>query len=181
MVHILQNDPAVPAGNIVEFLPVPPRICRLYRGEPLPEPGDVSSLIVLGGSMGANDDRSHPFLTALKLYIRHIVTAGIPFLGICLGGQLLAEATGGRAVSGRWEELGTLPVMLTPAGREDRLFRGIPEKFVSFHWHHDSFDLPADGVLLATSEGCPHHAFRVGERAWGLQFHPEVTEGIVRD
>lgn len=181
MPHIIQNDPAVPPGAILEILEAAPPVHHLYRGDPLPEPEDVSALIVLGGSMGANDDDSHPFLAGLKSFIVRAVEGGIPFLGICLGGQLLAEVTGGRVVSGRWEEVGTLPVALSPQGLEDRLFRGVAEDFVSFHWHHDSFDLPDEGVLLASSAACPHHAFRVGACAWGLQFHPEVTEGIIRD
>lgn len=181
MLHIIQNDPTVPPGNILEILAVPPPVHHPYRGDRLPELREVSSLIVLGGSMGANDDDIHPFLTDVKSYIGRAVAAGIPYLGICLGGQLLAAVTGGRVVSGRWEERGTLPVALTCEGQKDRLFRGIPGEFESFHWHHDSFDLPDGGVLLASSADCPHHAFRVGECAWGLQFHPEVTEEIIRD
>jgi GMP synthase-like glutamine amidotransferase len=84
-------------------------------------------------------------------------------------------------VPNRWEELGTLPVTLTPEGQADRLFSGIPPQFHSFQWHHDSFDLPADAVLLATSPACPHQAFRAGSCAWGLQFHPEVTAEIISD
>ncbi len=181
MLHILQNDPRVPPGNIMENLAIQPPVHHLYRGDCLPGLGDVSALIVLGGAMGALDDEHHPFLQELKTFIGRVVNAGIPFLGICLGGQLLAAATGARVVSRRWEELGTLPVTLTGEGRRDRLFRGIPDTFSTFQWHHDSFDIPSSGVLLASSAACPHQAVRVGESAWGLQFHPEVTEEIVSD
>lgn len=131
--------------------------------------------------MGANDERKHPFLQEVKQLIRQIVPAGIPYLGICLGGQLLAAALGAKVFYGRWEELGILPVRLTTEGKADRLFRGIDEQFSTFQWHKDSFDIPAGGVLLATSEACHHQTFRVGESAWGLQFHPEVTDPIIRD
>jgi len=181
MLHILQNDPDVPPGNILENLHLQPPVHHLYRGDPLPELRDLSALIVLGGVMGANDDDRHPFLSGLKTLIGHVVEAVIPFLGICLGGQLLAAAMGGRVASGRWEELGSQRVTLTDEGRRDRLFRGIPDEFASFQWHHDSFDLPPGGILLASSADCPHQAFRIGESAWGLQFHPEVTEQIIRD
>jgi GMP synthase-like glutamine amidotransferase len=181
MLHIIQNDPQVPPGNIMENLTSKPPVHHLYRGDPLPEMRDVSALIVLGGAMGANDDDRHPFLPGLRSFIGRMVDAGIPFLGICLGGQLLTAATGGRVVSGRWEELGTLPVTLTHEGRRDRLFRGIPDSFGTFQWHHDSFDPPPGGILLASSAACPNQAFRMGESAWGLQFHPEVTEEIIRD
>jgi GMP synthase-like glutamine amidotransferase len=181
MLHIIQNDPDVPSGNILENLAVLPPVHHPYRGDRLPELRDLSALIVLGGAMGANDDDRHPFLSGLKTFITQVVAAGIPFLGICLGGQLLAAALGGRVVSGRWEELGSQRLTLTEEGRRDRLFRGIPDEFASFQWHHDSFDLPPGGVLLASSAACPHQAFRIGESAWGLQFHPEVTEEIIRD
>jgi GMP synthase-like glutamine amidotransferase len=181
MLHIIQNDPEVPPGNIVEHLTIPFVVHHPYRDGSLPDPEQISALIVMGGAMGANDDERHPFLSDLKNLIRSVVAAGIPYLGVCLGGQLLAAALGARVVSNRWAELGTLDVSLTKEGKEDRLFIGLPERIGTFQWHHDSFDIPAGGELLATSAACPHQAFRVGDYAWGLQFHPEVTESIIRD
>ncbi len=181
MLHIIQNDPEVPPGNILDGLTIPYIVNNPYRGELLPEKDQISALIVMGGAMGANDDSRHPFLGDLKNLIRAVVATGIPYLGICLGAQLLAAVLGAQVVSNRWEELGVLNVALTEEGKTDRLFRGISETFSTFQWHHDSFDIPAGGVLLASSDVCPHQAFRVGESAWGLQFHPEVTEEIIRD
>ena len=184
MLHIIQNDSEVPPGNIAENLNAAGIMYFLhhpYSGDPLPEVRDVSALIVLGGAMGANDDLRHPFLYDLKIFIRQVVSDGIPYLGICLGGQLLAAALGARVVSGRWEELGSLPVALTTEGRGDVLFAGLSTEFGTFQWHHDSFDIPAGGLLLASSPVCPHQAFRIGASAWGTQFHPEVTEQIIRD
>jgi len=181
MLHIIQNDPEVPPGNIVDLLTIPYVIHHPYRDGCLPEPGQIPAMIVMGGAMGANDDQRHPFLSDLKNLIRSVVAARIPYLGVCLGGQLLASALGARVVPNRWEELGTLNVSLTQEGKEDRLFIGLPECIGTFQWHHDSFDIPDDGVVLATSAVCPHQAFRVGASAWGLQFHPEVTETIIRD
>jgi GMP synthase-like glutamine amidotransferase len=74
-----------------------------------------------------------------------------------------------------------MPVMLTGEGRKDLLFSEMPAEIASFQWHHDSFDIPAGGVLLASSPACRHQAFRVRDAAWGIQFHPEVTEQIIRD
>jgi len=181
MLHIIQNDPEVPPGNIIDSLHIPYIVHHPYRDGFLPEPCDISSLIVLGGAMRANDDLPYPFLSNLKTLILRIVEAEIPYLGVCLGGQLLAAALGAKVVSHRWEELGMLPLSLTEAGKTDPLFGGIPAQFHTFQWHHDSFDIPDGGVLLAGSEACPHQAFRVGDCAWGLQFHPEVTESIIRD
>jgi GMP synthase-like glutamine amidotransferase len=184
MLHIIQNDPEVPPGNITDNLDamgIMYAVHHPYSGESLPELRDVSALIVMGGAMGANDDLKHPFLYDLKIFIRQVVSAGTPYLGVCLGGQLLAAALGARVVSGRWEELGNLPVSLTAEGRHDTLFTGFPEEFETFQWHHDSFDIPDGGVLLGLSTACCHQAFRVGSAAWGIQFHPEVTEQIIRN
>lgn len=184
MIHIIQNDPHVPPGNISDNLETRGLIHAIhhpYLGDPLPELRDITALIVMGGAMGANDDASHPFLTELKLFINSAVRHGLPFLGICLGGQLLAAALGARVASNRWEELGTLDVTLTDAGKDDPLFNGIDASFTTFQWHHDSFDLPDNAILLASSAACPHQAFRIGTHAWGTQFHPEVTEAIIRN
>lgn len=131
--------------------------------------------------MGANDEENHPFLHDVKMCIGDVVAREIPCLGICLGGQLLAAVMGGQVASDRWGEVGSIPVLLTAEGKDDLLFQGLPDEFTAFQWHNDSFDIPAGGVLLARSAGCPHQAFRTGSRAWGLQFHPEVTERIIRD
>jgi GMP synthase-like glutamine amidotransferase len=181
LLHIIQNDPEVPAGNIIDHLTIPYVVHHPYLDGCLPEPEHVAALIVMGGAMGANDDQRHPFLGDLKNLIRTVVAARTPYLGICLGGQLLASALGAKVVSNRWEELGTLDVALMQEGKADRLFGGIASRFSTFQWHHDSFDLPEGAVLLASSTACPHQAFRVGDSAWGLQFHPEVTEAIIRD
>ena len=184
MLHIIQNDPEVPPGNLIDCIDACGVIYVVhhpYDADPLPELRDISALIVLGGAMGANDDKRHPFLYDLKILIRQVATHGIPYLGICLGGQLLAAALGARVASHRWEELGTLPVTLNVAGQGDVLFEGVSEVFETFQWHHDSFDIPAEAVLLASSAVCPHQAFRFGNCAWGTQFHPEVTERIIRD
>ena len=181
MLYITQNGPEVPPGNITDDLSLLYKIIHPYRGDQLPDIDDISALIVLGGAMGANDEHRYPFLSDLKILIRRCVESGIPYLGVCLGGQMLAAALGAKVVSQRWEELGTLPVKLTEDGKKDPLFRDFSEEFITFQWHHDSFDIPTGGVLLASSAACPHQAFRIGCSAWGVQFHPEVTEQIIRD
>ena len=180
MLHIIQNDPDVPPGSITDHLPIPYIVHHPYRDGLFPQLKNISAFIILGGAMGANDERKHPFLTDLKQLIRQVVEAGIPYLGVCLGGQLLAAALGAEVVASRWEEIGNFSSSLTDEGRSDLLFQGISPEFPTFQWHHDSFDIPAGGVLLASSDACPHQAFRVGDYAWGVQFHPEVTEAIIR-
>jgi GMP synthase-like glutamine amidotransferase len=181
VLHIIQNDPEVPPGNLLDHITLPYSVHHPYRDGKLPAVEQITALIVMGGAMGANDDARYPFLTDVKELIRSVVAARIPYLGVCLGGQLLAAALGAKVVSHRWEELGTLKVSLSQEGKHDPLFTGIAEEFTTFQWHHDSFDIPEGAALLASSPVCPHQAFRMGENAWGVQFHPEVTESIIRD
>ncbi len=102
-------------------------------------------------------------------------------LGICLGAQLLALAAGGEVFAGTaGKEIGWHPISLGEEATSDLLFRGLETSFEVLHWHGDTFSLPDDGVLLASSERYKSQAFRAGARAWGLQFHLEVDERAVR-
>lgn len=182
MLLIVQNDPEVPAGAYADYLVemgVPFRQARPFAGEELPPAGEVAAAVVLGGAMGVHDTAAHPFLASVKGFIGEAVAAGLPYLGICLGGQLLADVLGAPVTPGANGEKGNLTVSLTPEGERDPLFAGISSSFVTFQWHNDTFAIPAGGALLASSPACPHQAFRVKDRAWGVQFHPEVTREIV--
>jgi GMP synthase-like glutamine amidotransferase len=181
MVYIIQNDTRVPAGIYGRYLQdkaIPHRTVHLYAGEPLPAPAETSALIVLGGYMGVHDEADYPFLPSLKRFMRDAAEADTPLLGICLGGQLLADVLGGEVRSGRRGEKGLKEIRLTPAGQSDPLFAGLPPAFATFAWHNDSFDVPAGAVHLAASEACPGQAFRY-RNAWGVQFHPEVDRDLV--
>lgn len=183
MLLIIQNDPEVPPGNFndtIGELQVPCRIVHPYKSEALPPVGDIAAAIVLGGAMGVHDTAKHPFLIGVKAFIQSCVQTETPFLGVCLGGQLLADVLGGRVdANSPYGEKGSLPVSLTAAGEEDPLFAGIPRDFISFQWHNDSFEIPAGGTHLAFSAASPGQAFRFGPCAWGTQFHPEVDRPIV--
>ncbi len=183
MLLIIQNDPEVPPGNFADTiteLRVPYRIVHPYDGEVLPQVTEINAAIVLGGAMGVHDTTKHPFLVGVKAFICSCLETETPFLGICLGGQLLADVAGGQVVSGSpCGEKGTLPVTLTSAGENDPLFAGIAREFISFQWHNDSFNVPAGATHLAYSVPCPGQAFRLGRSAWGTQFHPEVDRAIV--
>ena len=180
---VIQNDPEVSLGSFAEFLAdaaVSYKTLHPYRGENLPPIDEFAAVIVLGGGMSVHDTDRYPFLLEIKKLIRSCVTLGVPFLGICLGGQLLADVLGGKVTTGSpFGEKGTLAVCLDPKGEIDPLFSGIPREFVSFQWHNDSFEIPEGADLLARSDGCPNQAFRYGESAWGVQFHPEADRAIV--
>ncbi len=182
MLFIVQNDPDVPLGAFEGYLcrmGVESRVLSPYAGEALPPLGEASAVIVLGGAMGVHDTDRYPFLAGVKGFIRECAAKGTPFLGVCLGGQLLADALGGRVTAGACGEKGAMTVRLSPEGAQDPLFAGMPEEFVTFQWHNDCFALPEGAVLLASSPACPGQAFRCGGNAYGLQFHPEIDRSIL--
>jgi GMP synthase (glutamine-hydrolysing) len=182
MFIFIQNDPEVPAGTYADWMQengIPCNIVRPFLCEEIPPVDEITASIVLGGVMGVYETEKHPFLLKVKKFIRAVVNAERPLLGICLGGQLLAEVLGIKVRSGVYGEMGTHAVNLTPEGLNDPLFQYLPEQFISFQWHNDSFDIPERGARLAFSSACPNQAFRYGKNAYGLQFHPEINEQIV--
>lgn len=179
---IIENDPQVPPGLVAEVLGehgISFRLVRVHAGEPLPERDDVAAVIVLGGVMGVGETETFPYLVPVKGFVRECAETDVPFLGICLGGQLLAEALGAAVTANCCGEKGICGVALAGEGMRDPLFRGIPGEFTSFQWHNDSFGLPQGAALLAVSPTCSQQAIRYGRRVYGLQFHPEVTPAIV--
>jgi GMP synthase (glutamine-hydrolysing) len=153
---------------------------ELDHGEPLPDWGDFDALLVMGGPMGACEDDRHPWLADERRLVREAVAGGRGCLGVCLGVQLLAAALGAPIRTLDRPEVGLLPVELTPAGRAHPLFAGLEDPLLSLQWHGDTFDLPDGATLLASSPAAPNQAFEVGERAFGVQFHLEVTEEMAR-
>ena len=149
---------------------------ELDEGEALPGLDGIAAIVAMGGPMSVNDEQEHPWLVAEKQLIRDGVGAGIPFFGACLGVQLLASSLGARVTTGGVPEVGVLPVFGTHAARDDPVFSGLAWPRPTFQWHSDTFELPDGATLLATSPAYPHQAFRVGERAYGVQFHLEVTD-----
>jgi GMP synthase (glutamine-hydrolysing) len=158
-------------------------VVRLDQGAPLPAADGIDGLVVMGGPMGVHDDVAHPWLAGERGLIGEAVGAGLPVLGVCLGAQQLAAALGAEVTTGPGSEVGPGSVELTPDGRRDPVFgpeyRGLSGTSVPcVHWHQDTFALPEGAVHLAGTRAFPHQAFRVGRRAYGLQFHVEVDDGL---
>jgi GMP synthase-like glutamine amidotransferase len=154
---------------------------ELDEGEPLPDWRGFDLIVAMGGPMSVNDEADHPWLVAEKRLVREAVADGRAFWGACLGVQLLAASLGARVYAGTRPEVGVLPVDLTAAGRADPVLGRWPQRLETLQWHGDTFDLPDGAVLLAGSAAYPHQAFRVGERAYGVQFHVEVTDAMAAE
>jgi GMP synthase-like glutamine amidotransferase len=131
--------------------------------------------------MSVNDDDRLPWLSKEKRLIAEAVRAGVPFWGACLGVQLLAASLGARVYPGREPEVGLMPVRLTDAALDDPVFAGLPREVLTVQWHGDTFDLPEGAVRLAGSDRYPNQALRWGDRAYGVQFHLEVSTAMVED
>ncbi|HUY98670.1 MAG TPA: type 1 glutamine amidotransferase [Verrucomicrobiae bacterium] len=149
-------------------------------GPPPPTVRGLDGLVVLGGSMSARSSWGFPTRDAEVRLLEAALRADLPILGICLGAQLLAVAGGGRVVKGRSKEIGFTAVERLPAGSDDPLLGAGPERFAPLSWHEDQCLPPTSAVRLARSDAYPVQAFRIGERAHGVQFHPEVGVGEVR-
>ena len=140
-------------------------------------PGDRDALVFLGGAISANDDL--PYLRRELEIISEAFERGTPVLGVCLGAQLIAKALGAGVYPNATKEIGWAPVTFTEAARLDPLFAGLSGPETVFHWHGDTFELPARAELLASSAACRNQAFRAGDRIYGLQFHLEVTPAMI--
>ncbi len=168
-------------GEALEAAGCSSRIVPVWDGAEVPaSPDGAAGIAILGGPMGVYErDRFH-FLDDEMVLARRAAEGGVPFLGICLGSQILAEAMGGKVYPGKEVELGWAPVTLNDEGRSDPTLGGAGERFEVFQWHGDTFDLPTGAVGLASSAVYPNQAFRWGRRAYGLQFHLEFTPAIIR-
>jgi len=181
---IIQHEAAAHPGTLLETLVnvgLTVDVRQLHAGVGVPaieELGEIGGLVVLGGSMNADQAAEFPFIDRERRLLAAAVEARLPVLGICLGGQQLAAAIGGRVYPRTVPEVGWLPVDIV---REDGLLRDISSPFHALEWHAQSFTVPGEAEVLALRPGDPGvQAFRVGRRAWGLQFHAEVDESILR-
>lgn len=146
-------------------------------GEPLPKTmDDHAAAVIFGGPMSANDDHEEFIREETKL-IDVLLKSETPYLGICLGAQIMARALGARVAEHEdgLREVGYYP--LTPAVEDCHLFK---KPMMAYQWHREGFDLPEGATLLARGDFFPNQAFQVGTNAYGIQFHPEVTEAMNR-
>ncbi len=138
-----------------------------------------TGVIIMGGPQSAND--ASPGLAAEMRVIGEAVAKGLPVLGVCLGAQLIAKTLGARVYKNSVPEIGWAPVHFTDAAKTDPLFSGFASPTTFFHWHGETFDIPAGAEWLAYSDNCRHQAFRYGRNVYGVQFHPEIESAMILD
>ena len=183
---ILQNigheGPGILAGLLKEHA-LDFDLYDLSKGDLIPDTRNYKGLVVLGGPQSAND--TSPQILHELQRIRETLDAGVPYLGICLGLQLLVVAAGGSVVACQRKEIGfrekdgtPFNVLLTSEGKRDALFHGLPERLRVFQLHGETV-IPHSGTnLLAKGRGCENQVLRVGTNAWGLQCHFEMTDAM---
>ena len=178
-VQILQHVPFEGPGSMAAWLAarrMEVGCTRLFAGDPLPRADQVDALVALGGPMSVNDEDALDWLRPEKQLVRDAVARGIPVLGVCLGAQLIASALGARVYPGAAKEIGWFPIRGLPDVAPRFQF---PAECLAFHWHGETFDLPAGAVRLASSAGCENQAFQLGRNVIALQFHLETTAASV--
>ncbi|PWR74128.1 amidotransferase [Methanospirillum lacunae] len=160
---------------------------RLYEGDHFPDVAEVGILLIMGGFMNIYEEKEFPWLVEEKKFIRKVIDAGKPVLGICLGGQLIADILGEKVTKALHPEYGwhtinrVTPLLESSYVYPERLFALFPEKVQAFEWHQDTFAIPEGAVRIYASKLCENQAYLYHDRVIGLQFHPEMDELTIRE
>lgn len=182
---VVQNDPTDPPALLGQWWEedgVELVVVRADQGEQVPTalPEDVDGLVVLGGEMAAWEDERAPWLPDERALMACAVQTGAPVLGVCLGGQVMTLACGGVVDRAPVAEVGVYEIELTDAAEKDPLFSVLPDRAPVAQYHGDAMlEAPEGAVLLGFTRDCPIQAYRLGDTAWAVQFHPEVDAEIL--
>lgn len=181
-IHYLQHVPFEGPGIIKNWVDTKNYLLtctKFYESGILPDVNEIDWLIVMGGPMSVKDEDEYSWLIKEKTFIKKAIDSGKVVIGICLGAQLIADVLGAKIYRNDNKEIGWFPVKKVLNEAKPNLFSGLPEEFTAFHWHGETFDIPAGAVHLAYSEACRNQAFLYNNKVLGLQFHMEVTRDSV--
>lgn len=183
--HYLQHVPFENPGSILRWAnlnSVEVTKTLMFQDEDLPEHDDYDWLVVMGGPMNIYDHENYPWLVREKSFIKTAIDSGKLVIGLCLGGQLIADVIGGEVTKNSHLEIGWFPLHFKAKAKSSPFFSFLPDQPTVFHWHGDTFSkLPENAELIAKSDACENQAFVYNDRVFGFQFHLETTEQIIDD
>ncbi|GCE25467.1 GMP synthase [Dictyobacter alpinus] len=175
--HFRENPPGR-VGNLLDEHMIPYDLIHVGQ-DALPDPAAYGAIIVLGGTQHLYDKSHYPYSVHEEIYIHRAIKDRVPYLGMCLGGQLLANTFKAPVRKLPKEHIGFLGIEFTEAGQKDPLYHGLPGHQQAFQWHEDCFELPHGAVSLAHHEDGANQGFRYLNSAYGLQYHIELTEEML--
>lgn len=184
-IHYLQHVPFENPGSILIWAAnnnYSVTSTQLYNNEEFPEQEEFDWLVIMGGPMNIYQEDLYPWLAKEKQFIKEAIHLNKFIVGLCLGGQLIADAIGGRVIQNHCKEIGWFPVMMSDQALASPYFSFFPKNPMVFQWHGDTFvDLPKEAIMIAGNEACTNQAFLYRDRVFGFQFHLENMMTIIKD
>lgn len=176
--HIVKNAPYEGPGFIADWAlarSYDVQTTSMFEVAKAPSPESFDWLVIMGGPMSVHDEKDCPWLIQEKSLIERAIMQNKIVLGVCLGAQLIAQVLGAQVHKNEYIERGWHTIKKEPAAQDSKLFKTFPKEFTAFLWHGDTFDLPKDAQLVASSDACANHGFEYNDSVIGLQYHLEVT------
>lgn len=180
MFYVVKHVPEEGPGIFEKFLPRETQTI-MAQSESFPDVKKDDFVLIMGGPMGVYEKDLYPFIKRELDFIKECFDKNVKILGICLGAQMIAEALGGKVFKGHVKEVGWFEIEHTFFAKNDRLFNIFPERLNVFQWHQDTFELPKEAIRLASSKNYENQAFKIGDYIYGLQYHIEVDEMVLKD
>lgn len=156
-------------------------LLNCWQNPVYPDPKEVDRILIMGGPMGVYEAQKYPWMLDEIRFIRSVIDAGKKVLGICLGSQMISAALGAKVYPNHCHEIGWFKLTWDKAAYDHPLTYGVSSHSKVFHYHGDTFDLPENALLLASSKACKHQAYALGNNVLALQFHMEITHELLEE